>query len=374
MKLGGGLTGVNFGIVGGEAANFCGRLEIFKEEGEGKMNMRRFEERKNLGVIGHRLTLILALSSSLMLSLPNIPGAADYPTKPIQLIIPFAPGGGADITGRLVAEKVSSLLGQSVVAVNRAGGGGTIATYTVLAAPADGYTILVIQPPHISAPFLTKGVTFNILKDFTTFNLSVTSPSVVVVRKEAPWQTLEEFIAEAKKNPGKLTYSTPGYGSTEHFVGEIFKIRTGIDITQIPMEGTAPSVTAVLGGHINITFPHMGVASRYLKAGNLRGLAVNDKQRLKDFPEIPTTAEKGYPDLITATWGGFAVRAETPKEIVQILERVFKEALNDKDLTDKFVKTGWIVQNLDAKGAEEFLAKDYQRKSEVAKSIHMVPK
>jgi len=338
------------------------------------MALRRFGKKEGVGVTCLSLTLFVTLGSFLMFSFPNILGAADYPTKPIQIIIPFAPGGGADITGRLVAEKISSLLGQSVVAMNRAGGGGTIATYTVLAAPPDGYTILVVQPPHISAPFLTKGITFNILKDFTTFNLSVTSPSVVVVRKEAPWHTLEDFIADAKKNPGKLTYSTPGYGSTEHFVGEIFKIRTGIDITQIPMEGTAPSVIAVLGGHINITFPHMGVASKYLQAGTLRGLAVNDKQRLKDFPDIPTTTEKGYPGLITATWGGFAVRAETPREIINKLERAFKEALNDKDLIDKFVKTGWIVQNLDAKEAAEFLAQDHQKKSDVAKAINMVPK
>lgn len=320
--------------------------------------------------------LILLLSVILLFftSSADLSNAADFPTKPIQLIVPFAPGGGADILGRFVAEKVSPLLGQPVVPVNKTGGGGTIGTYTVLGAPPDGYTILVIQPPQLTAPFLTKGITFNLVKDFTCLNLSVTSPSVIVVKKDAPWQTLEEFIADAKKNPGKFNYSTPGYGTTEHFVGEIFQNNTGTSITQVPMEGTAPAVTAVLGGHISITFPHMGVAAKYLKAGSLRGLAVNNKKRLKDFPDIPTTVEKGFPNLITATWGGFSVRSETPKVIIEKLEKVFKEALKDKELIEKFENTGFIVENLGMEEAAEFLAKDYQRKLEVAKAINMVPK
>lgn len=318
--------------------------------------------------------LLLSVILLFFVSSANLSNAADYPAKPIQFIVPFAPGGGADILGRFVAEKVSPLLGQAVVAVNKTGGGGTIGTYVALAAPPDGYTILVIQPPLVAAPFLTKGITFSILKDFITINLSVTSPSVIVVRKDAPWQTLEEFVADAKKNPGRFTYSTPGYGTTEHFVGEIFKRNTGTDITQVPMEGTAPAVTAVLGGHITITFPHMGVASKYLKAGSLRALAVNDKKRLKDFPDVPTTVEKGFPNLITATWGGFAVRSETPKVIVEKLEKVFKEVLKDKELIEKFEKTGFIVENLGLEESAEFLAKDYQKKLEVARAIDMVPK
>jgi len=338
------------------------------------MNARRSVKKNGLWVICHSLTLLISLSSLLIIGFPNIMGAAEYPTRPIQMIVAFEPGGGADITGRLVAEKVSSLLKQSVVVVNKAGGGGTIGAYTVLGAPPDGYTILVISPNHIAAPFLTKGVTFDIMKDFTTLNLTVTSPSVIVVKKDAPYQTLEDFIADAKKNPGKLNYSTSGYGATEHFAGEIFKMKTETNITHVPMQGLGPAVVAVLGGHINIAFPHMGVANKYLKAGSLRALAVNAKNRLKDFPDVPTTVEKGLPDLITATWQGFAVRSETPREIIKTLEKAFNEALKDKELIDKFEKMEFIVKNLDAKEAAEFLAMDYQRKSEVAKAIKMVPK
>lgn len=318
--------------------------------------------------------ILLSVSLLILISLSSPSNAIDYPTKSIQLIAPFAPGGGADILGRFVAEKISPLLGQPAVVVNKVGGGGVIGTYTVLAAPPDGYTILVIQPPLVTAPFLTKGITFNLLKDFTTINLAVTSPTVIAVRKDAPWQTLEEFIADAKKNPGKFTYSTPGYGTTENFVGEVLKMNTGTNITQVPMEGTAPSVTAVLGGHVTVTFPHMGVATKYLKAGTLKALAVNDRRRLKDFPDIPTSIEKGFANLIYSAWGGFSVRSGTPKVIVEKMERVFKETLRDKELIEKLESTGFIVENLGLEEAAEFLAKDYQRKLEVAKANNMVAK
>ncbi len=329
---------------------------------------------KNVGTRGKALIFFLALSLFLPAGSPGLSEAAEYPTKPVQLVIPYAPGGGADLTGRFVADKVSGLLGKPIVPVNKVGGGGTIAAYSVLAAPPDGYTMLVFQPPQVAAQLTTKGVTFNLLKDFITFNLSVTAPSVIVVKKESPWQTLEDFIADAKMKPGKYTYSTPGYGSTEHFAGEIFKLRTGTNITQVPMDGTATATTAVLGGHINISFPNIGVASKFLQAGSLKALAVNHDKRLKDFPHIPTTVEKGFSDLITSNYGGFSLRVDTPRAIVEKLEKIFREALKDKGLIDNLEKTGFIVENLDIKGAAEFLAKDYQKKSEVAKAINMTPK
>lgn len=258
--------------------------------------------------------------------------------------------------------------------INKPGGGSVIGTYSVLAMPADGYTILNIAPPQLGAPLFTKGATYTFLKDFKMINLSVTSPSFIVVKNDAPWQTLEELIAEARKNPGKLTYSSPGYGSTQHFAGEIFKMYTGTDITQVPMDGTATAVTAVLGGHVNITFPDYGGAYRYLESGSFRVLAVMDKKRIKQFSNIPTTVEKGFPNLITASFIGFSVRAETAKVIVEKLEKVFKEAVKDKEIIEKFEKTGWVVENLGSKEATEFMARDLKMKLEVAKAAKMIPK
>jgi tripartite-type tricarboxylate transporter receptor subunit TctC len=270
--------------------------------------------------------------------------------------------------------KVSELLGQSVVVTYKTGGGGTIGTYAAIATPPDGYTILITAPPMISAPFVSKGITFNLLRDFTQINLSVTSPSLIVVKKDAPWQTVEELIAFAKKNPGKLNYSSPAYGSTQHFAGELFKKYTGTDITHVPMDGTGPSITAVLGGHINVTFPGFGPVSKYVEAGSLRVLAVMGSKRHKDLSGVPTTVEKGFSNVISGLWGGFAVRAETAKEIAEKLGKVFQESIKDKQVTEAFEKAGYVVENLSSKEATEFLAKDLQRKAEVAKAANMVPK
>jgi len=205
----------------------------------------------------------------------SVSAAADYPSKPVQIVAAFAAGGGSDITARFLSDKVSSLMGQPVVVFNKTGAGGVLGTYAVTAAPADGYTILVASRPMISAPFLTKGVTFDFLRDFVVVNLAITYPSILVVRKDSPWMTLKALIGDAKKNPGKITYSTPGYGSSAHFAGEVFKLYTGTDITHIPMDGTAPALTAVLGGHTHFAAPEMsGALQGHLQSGALRPLAV----------------------------------------------------------------------------------------------------
>jgi tripartite-type tricarboxylate transporter receptor subunit TctC len=300
--------------------------------------------------------------------------AAEYPTKPIQLIVPFGPGGGGDITARLISPKLSAVLGQAVAVVNKPGGGSVVGTYAAMATPPDGYTILGIHPPQISAPLVNKDVTFDIKKDFVMLNLSVTSPSVVVVKKDSPWKTLEEFIADAKRNPKKFTYSSIGYGGTAHFSGELFKLNVGTDLSHVPMDGTAAAVTAVLGGHINVSFPEFGAVYKYLQAGSLRALAVMDKKRLRLFPDVPTTVEKGFPDLTTSSWGGYAVIVKTPKMAIEKLEKAFKEALRDKDVLEKFETTGWIVENLGSADAAKFIAKDQEDKIKVAKAVNMVPK
>jgi tripartite-type tricarboxylate transporter receptor subunit TctC len=299
--------------------------------------------------------------------------ASDYPAKPIQLIVPFGPGGGSDIIARLVTEKMSTVLGQPVLVVNKTGGGGTLGTYAALAAPPDGYTAVVISPTMFYAPMVTKGITYGV-KDFSAINLSVTSPYLAVVRKEAPWQTLEDLIAEAKKTPNRLTYSTPGYGGTDHFVGELFNLKTGTQITHVPMDGSGPAIVAVLGGHISVAFANYGVAHKYLEAGSLRPLVVFAKNRIREFPAVPTVAEKGSPHLIFSTWQGFALRAGTPKDIAAKLETVIKEVFKDKEIIAKMEKVGWTVENLDAKGATDFLEKDYQTRLEVARAASIIPK
>ncbi|OGP67730.1 MAG: hypothetical protein A2169_09505 [Deltaproteobacteria bacterium RBG_13_47_9] len=290
----------------------------------------------------------------------------DYPTKPVQFVSPFPPGGLTDIVARMINKKISTLLGQPVVVVNKAGGGGTVGIQGVAAAPPDGYTILISTPTIMVSPLTVKGLPFS-FRDFIPFNLSTSMPTIVSVKKDAPWKTLEDLIAEAKKNPGQLTYSTAGPGTLPHLAGELFKRDTATDITHVPMDGAAKAMTAALGGHVNMTFIAFGGVRSYLEAGSLRGLAVMARTRVEEFPNIPTTVDKGYPKLINSAWVGGFVSAKTPPAIIKKLSDVFLEALKDKEILELFKKTGMHVDNLGPEEAAKFLAEEEERVSEIIK-------
>lgn len=318
--------------------------------------------------------LVFLLFFSFAFGFLDISPAADYPAKSIQIISTYPPGGGSDFVGRLVSNRLSNLLGQPVVVINKAGGGGVIGTYAAKASPADGYTIVVLTPAHIGAPLLTKGITFDILRDFSMVNLAISSPSIIGVRNDAPWLTLDDLIGEAKNNPGKLTYSTNGYGSTAHFAAELLHMATGVELTHVPMEGAGPAITAVLGGHTNITVNEFGSLQKYLEAGSLRGLAIMAKERLKKLPNVMTCAEKGFPNLIFGTWQGFFVRSDTPRKIIEKLDKAFTAVLNEKEIIAICEKTGWVVENVGSKDSAKYLIQEQKKRSDVARSANIVPK
>ncbi|HME60749.1 MAG TPA: tripartite tricarboxylate transporter substrate binding protein, partial [Candidatus Binatia bacterium] len=206
--------------------------------------------------------------------------AADYPTKTIQIINPFPPGAVTDIVARIVAPKMSALMGQQVVIVNKAGGGGAVGIQAVRDAAPDGYTILVTPPPIVLIPIVNKKSGFA-LKDFTPLALATSSPNTTVVKADAPWKTLEDFLSEARKNPGQLTYGSAGPGTTPHFIGELVKLKTKIDMTHVPLGSESAAATAVLGGHVNIAFLTLGTTRSHIEAGTMRALAVASNRRLK---------------------------------------------------------------------------------------------
>ena len=298
--------------------------------------------------------------------------AAEYPTKTIQIINPFPAGASTDILARILADKLSALLGQPVVVINKTGGGGAIGIKAVKDAPADGYTVMVAPPPLVLIPIARKGIGFS-LADFTPINMAGSSPYVMVVKKDAPWKTLEDVVAGAKKNPGKLIWAIPLTGSAGHFTYELFKMVTGTEITNVPMGGETPVATAILGGHADTTFISLATVQSHLEAGTLRALAFTHPKRLKEFPQIPTTAEAGYPKVNTIPWFVFAVHAKTPRGIVNRLDQVFKEALKDKEILSKLEKAGMIVENLGSEEAAKFLAEEHKKWSEVARVAKITP-
>jgi tripartite-type tricarboxylate transporter receptor subunit TctC len=249
-----------------------------------------------------------------------------------------------------------------------------VGTNFVRSAPADGYTVLNFATPFLLAPYVTKGVSYSPAKEFTAINMSLVSPNVVYVKKDSPWTTFNELIADAKKNPGKFTCSISAYGGSGHISSEILKVKTGIDFTMVPLDGSGPSVTAVLGGHLDFGLTELVVVQAYLQAGSLRGLALWGENRHKGVPQVPTTVEQGFPDLIRGSLQGFVVRAETPRVIVQRLNKIFKEALSDRAVIELQEKSGSVIVNLGSEDAAEFLSREQKIFSEVANVAKIVPK
>jgi tripartite-type tricarboxylate transporter receptor subunit TctC len=298
--------------------------------------------------------------------------AAEYPTKTIQIINPFPPGGTTDIVSRILTDKLHSFLGQQVVVVNKAGGGGAIGMKTVKDAAADGYTVLVAPPPLVQIPLARKDIGFT-YKDFAPVSLTAKVYFAMVVKKDAPWRSLEEIIAEAKSNPGKLSWGTAGSGTSHHFTLELFKMLTGAEITHVPLGGETPMVTAILGGHVSTAFVTLGTATPHLQAGTLRGLAITSPSRLKEFLDVPTTAEKGYPTLNPKAWVVFLVPAKTPQAIVKRLADAWREALRDREIIAKFEKAGLTVENLGPEEAGIFLSEEHKKWTEVARFAKITP-
>lgn len=292
--------------------------------------------------------------------------AAEYPTKAVQIINPYPPGAVTDIVARLLGPKMSAHLGQPVVVVNKAGGGGAVGIQAAKDAAPDGYTILVTPPPILLIPLVSKSTGFTI-KDFTPLALATSSPNTTVVKKESPWKTLEELIADAKKNPGQLTYASAGPGTTPHFIGELVKLKTGADLTHVPLGSESAAATAVLGGHVNVSFLTLGTSRSHLEAGTFRALAVASNRRLKDFPDIPTTVEKGFPELNLKIWIGFFAPVKTPTAIVKRLADVINESLKDPEIVAKIEKSQALVENFGPDETAKFLAGEQLKWSEVAR-------
>lgn len=292
--------------------------------------------------------------------------AAEYPTKTIQVINPFPPGAVTDIIARILAPKMSGLLGQQVVIVNKAGGGGAVGIQAARDAAPDGYTILVTPPPILLIPIVNRNSAFT-LRDFVPLSLATSSPNTTVVKSDAPWKTFEDFIDDARKNPGQLTYGSGGPGTTPHFIGELIKLKTKIDLTHVPLGSESAAATAVLGGHVNIAFLTLGTTRSHIEAGTMRALAVASNRRLKDFPNVPTTVEKGFSELNLKIWVGFFAPAKTPPAIVQRLAGALAETLKVGEVGAQVEKAQALVENLGPREAAKFFAEEERKWSEVAK-------
>jgi tripartite-type tricarboxylate transporter receptor subunit TctC len=274
---------------------------------------------------------LLALASAV--TLPNQTAqAADYPSRPIHLIVPYAAGGAADSIARILAKRMGKAMGQTIVVENRGGGGSIVGTEFVNKAEPDGYTLLLGQSGPISInPAVYKNLPYDPVKDFAPVSLTTTYPYVMVVNPSLGVKTLKEFVALARSKPGALNYGTTGVGAANHLVTELFDSKAGIKMTHIPYRGTALAVADLLAGQVQVVFADPISALSHVNSGALIALAVTSKERSPVAPAVPTMSESGYPGFDAVGWHGILAPANTPPAIVARLYAEIREALKDAE-------------------------------------------
>ncbi len=267
--------------------------------------------------------------------------SAAYPNKPVRLIVPAAPGGGADFLARIISTKLTEQTGQSFVVDNRAGASGTIAADLTAKAPADGYTLLLGQSTSIAiAPHLYGKLPYDTMRDLRAVTLVAEVPNILVVHPSVPAQSVKELIALAKAKAGTLNFGSAGNGAPSHLAGEMFKSAAGVNLVHVPYKGAGPAVNDLLAGQIQIMFAPMVAVLPQVKAGKLRALAVTSAKRSAAVPELPTLAESGLADFAIVSWFGFFVPMATPQAVVDKLHQETLKALKNPETIERFSKEG----------------------------------
>jgi tripartite-type tricarboxylate transporter receptor subunit TctC len=266
-----------------------------------------------------------------------------YPSKSIRIVVPFAPGGPADLLGRLVATGLGTALGQPVVVDNRTGAGGGVGAEFVAKSAPDGYTLLVSNVGDTISPALYKSMPFSYERDLIPVSLVASTPFVIVVNPGVPVRTTAELIQLARSKPGSVTFGSAGIGVASHLSGELFKQMAGIDIVHVPYKGQAPATTDLLGGQITFMFNNPIISLPYAKSGKLRAIAVTGTERIEAAPDIPTVAESGLPGFEAGTWFGIVAPAGTPREIVDRLNREIGAVTREPDYIARIEKLGYAT-------------------------------
>ena len=263
-----------------------------------------------------------------------------YPSRPIRLVIPFAPGGGSDVTARLLGPRVAERLGQTVVIDNRPAASGVVGANIVAKAVPDGYTLLGTTVTFVINGTLQKGLPYDAFKDFTPITQVIVSPFGLLLHPSVPAKTVKELIAYARANPGKLLYGSSGPGSSPHLSAELFLSMAGLSMTHVPYKGIAPAITAQLGNEVQLAFSNIFSTLGHWKAGRLRLVAHGGAKRIESFPDIPTIAESGLPGYESSNWYGYVATARTPPAIIRTLNQAFVASVNQPDVRKILVAQG----------------------------------
>jgi tripartite-type tricarboxylate transporter receptor subunit TctC len=267
--------------------------------------------------------------------------AKSYPDRPVRMVVPYAPGGPTDVVTRIIAQYLSDRVGKQFFVENIGGGGGNIAMGRVAKTAPDGYTLLMVNPSYVVNPTLYHETPYRFEKDFDPVSLAVLTTLVIAVHPSVPARSLNELVAVIRSSPGKYSYASPGTGTPGHLVGETFRLSLGLDLVHVPFNSAGLAVGSTVGGHTQICFASPSPAAQQVIDGKLRGLAVTSKERSGALPDVPTTAEAGYPAIAGDNWQGIVVPAGTPSEIIAFLHQELVAIMKLPEVTERFAALGF---------------------------------
>ena len=317
-----------------------------------------------------RQVLHLATGADVLSTVSRVASALDYPTRSVSLVAGFAPGGGVDITARLIGQWLSERLGRQFVIENRPGASSNIATEAVVRAPADGYTLLLIGSFNTINATLYDKLNYNFIRDIAPVASVMRYPYVMVVNPSLPAKSVPEFIAYAKANPGKLNMASPGTGSGDHIAGELFKMMTGVDMVDVTYRGIALALSDLLGGQVQVSFPSIISSIQYIRAGQLRALAVVTATRSHALPDIPAMAEF-VPGYEASSWYGVGAPKATPAEIVDKLNKEINAGLADPKIEARLANLGGDVLALSPADFSKLIADETEKWGKLIRTLNI---
>jgi tripartite-type tricarboxylate transporter receptor subunit TctC len=318
-----------------------------------------------------RYLALIAAAGALLVVLPATAQQAEYPSRPIKIIVCLPPGGGVDTVTRVVSDRLQRRLGQTIVIENKGGQSGNLGAEAVFAAEPDGYTLLASQPAPITTnPLLYKSLSFDPAR-FTPVAVMTTIPNTLTVRADFPAKNVQEFIAYAKANPGKISYASQGNGTTSHLTAVMFEQATGTKLLHVPYRGTAPAINDLMGGHVDAFFNELATSMELHKAGRARILAVTTAARVAELPDVPTLQEAGLSDFVADTWNAISAPPKTPAAIVAKLNAAINDVLKTPEMQSHL-----SLMHLQAVGGTpqqmaEIIKADTQRWGDVIRTAHV---
>ena len=299
--------------------------------------------------------------------------AQSYPVRPVKLVVASSPGGGSDILGRLLAQRLTELLGQQVIVENRAGASGIIGVDVVAKSPPDGYTLILTQTSLAINPSMIKEMPYDALRDLAPISELIAAPNVLVVHPSVPVKTVKEFIALAKSKPGRLVIASPGQGTSPHLSGELFKVMAKVDLEQVPFKGAGLGMISLLGGEVSVAFPTTTTIMPYMKNGRLRPLGVTSAKRAQVLPDVPTIAEAALPGYESTQWYGILAPAGTPRPIIYILYKAISRVLRTADFRERLAGDGAEVVDGAPEAFAAYLKSETEKWARVIKAAGIKP-